>query len=83
MESMMGWSALLPMFAAAILGGLGRPIGAMIGGLIIGLAEELSTYPWIGDQPLLEPAYKTAVAFAIMVALLIWRPTGIFGAKTN
>jgi branched-subunit amino acid ABC-type transport system permease component len=83
MESMMGWSALLPMFAAAILGGLGRPVGAMMGGLIIGLAEELSAYPWIGDQPLLEPAYKTAVAFAIMVALLIWRPTGLLGAKAN
>lgn len=83
MESMMGWSALLPMFAAAILGGLGRPVGAMMGGLIIGLAEELSTYPWIGDQPLLEPAYKTAVAFAIMVVLLIWRPTGLLGTKAN
>jgi branched-subunit amino acid ABC-type transport system permease component len=83
LESMMGWSVLLPMFAAAILGGLGKPVGAVLGGLIIGLSEELSTYPWIGDQPLLEPAYKTAVAFAILVALLIWRPTGLLGRKTN
>ena len=57
LHSMMGFYMLLPMFAAAILGGIGQPYGAMVGGLIVGLAEELSAYPWIGENPLLSPAY--------------------------
>lgn len=77
----MGWNLLLPIFAAAILGGIGRPYGAIAGGMIIGLAEELSTYPWIGDAPLLSPGYKSAVAFALMVAMLIWRPSGLFKGR--
>ena len=80
-ETRMGLKLLLPMFAAAILGGVGRPYGAMAGGLIIGLAEELSTYHWIGDTPLLSPGYKAGVAFAIMVAMLVWRPAGLFRGK--
>jgi branched-subunit amino acid ABC-type transport system permease component len=77
----MGWNLLLPIFAAAILGGIGRPYGAIAGGMVIGLAEELSAYPWIGEQPLLSPGYKTAVAFTLMVAMLIWRPTGLFRGR--
>ena len=77
LDPYMGWDLLLPMFAAAILGGIGRPYGAILGGLAIGLAEELSTYPWFGETPLVPPDYKTAVAFSIMVAMLIWRPTGL------
>lgn len=77
----MGWDLLLPIFAAAILGGIGSPYGAVAGGLVIGLAEELSSYPWIGDTPLLSPGYKTGVAFALMVALLIWRPSGLFRGR--
>src|SRR5262249_20636328 len=77
----MGWNLLLPLFAAAILGGIGRPYGAIAGGMVIGLAEELSAYPWIGDAPLLSPGYKTAVAFTLMVAMLIWRPTGLFKGR--
>ncbi|MBL6772665.1 MAG: branched-chain amino acid ABC transporter permease [Alphaproteobacteria bacterium] len=42
----MGFRMLLPMFAAAILGGIGRPVGAIVGGMVIGLAEELIAYPW-------------------------------------
>ncbi len=80
-DAMMGWSSLLPMFAAAILGGVGNPMGAAVGGIIIGCAEELSSYPIFGTGPLLSPAYKTAVAFAILVALLVWRPTGLFRGK--
>jgi branched-chain amino acid transport system permease protein len=49
--------------------------------LIIGLAEELSSYPWIGTEPLLNPGYKAGVAFAIMVGMLIWRPSGLFRGK--
>jgi branched-chain amino acid transport system permease protein len=78
---MMGFYMLLPMFAAAILGGIGQPYGAMVGGLVIGLAEELSSYPWIGGEPLLPPAYKGGVAFAVMVMMLIWRPSGLFRGR--
>jgi branched-chain amino acid transport system permease protein len=77
----LGWNLLLPMFAAAILGGIGKPMGAMAGGLIIGLAEELSTYNWIGDEALISPSYKTAVGFIIMVLLLIFRPRGLFKGR--
>jgi branched-chain amino acid transport system permease protein len=69
------WNILLPMFAAAIVGGIGRPYGAIAGGLLIGIAEELST-------ALIEPAYKPAVAFVIMVVVLLWRPTGIVKGTT-
>jgi branched-chain amino acid transport system permease protein len=77
----LGWNLLLAMFAAAILGGIGKPMGAMAGGLIIGLAEELSTYNWIGDDSLVAPSYKTAVGFVIMVLLLIFRPQGLFRGR--
>ncbi|MEM1385282.1 MAG: branched-chain amino acid ABC transporter permease [Pseudomonadota bacterium] len=80
-ETNMGFKLLLPMFAAAILGGIGRPYGAVAGGLVIGIAEELSAYPWIGTAPLLPPGYKAGVAFAIMVAMLIWRPSGLFKGR--
>lgn len=76
LSSQMGWNLLLPMFAAAVLGGIGNPIGAALGALVVGIAEELVTYPWFGE-PLISPAYKSAVSFAILVALLIWRPTGL------
>ncbi len=77
----LGWNLLLPMFAAAILGGIGKPMGAIAGGYIIGLAEELSTFNWIGDDALVSPSYKTAVGFVIMVALLIFRPQGLFRGR--
>jgi len=70
----MGWNLLLPMFAAAILGGLGRPYGAIAGGLVIGGLEELSTIVIPGD-------YKSAVAFGVMVLVLIFRPQGIFKGR--
>lgn len=74
----MGWNILLAMFAAAILGGIGKPYGAFAGGLILGLAEELASAPIFFGQPLITPDYKIGVAFAIMVAVLILRPTGLF-----
>jgi branched-subunit amino acid ABC-type transport system permease component len=80
-DTNMGFKMLLPMFAAAILGGIGRPFGAVAGGLIIGIAEELSSYPWIGMEPLLNPGYKAGVAFAIMIGMLLWRPSGLFKGK--
>jgi branched-chain amino acid transport system permease protein len=80
-ESTMGFRMLLPMFAAAILGGIGRPFGAVLGGLVIGLAEELSAYPWIGNSPIISPGYKSGVAFSIMVLMLIIRPSGLFKGR--
>ncbi|UEX78682.1 branched-chain amino acid ABC transporter permease [Spiribacter halobius] len=66
----MGWTLLLPIFAATILGGIGRPYGAILGGFVIGCAMELSTL-------IIPGAYKPGVAFAIMVLTLIVRPQGI------
>jgi len=71
---LMGWHILLPVFAAAILGGIGNPYGAILGGLAIGIATELSTL-------ILPPVYKPAVAFLVIVAMLIWRPTGLFAGR--
>ena len=82
LETTMGFRMLLPMFAAAILGGIGKPYGAVLGGLVIGLAEELVSYPWIGDSALISPGYKSGVAFAIMIVMLIVRPSGIFKGRT-
>ena len=70
----MGWRLLLSIFAAAILGGIGKPYGAIAGGLLLGLASELSTL-------FISPAYKSAVAFAILVIMLIVRPTGLLGGR--
>ncbi|MGI9509510.1 MAG: branched-chain amino acid ABC transporter permease [Geminicoccaceae bacterium] len=80
-ETMMGFKLLLPIFASVILGGVGSPYGAMVGGLVIGIVEEISTYPWIGDAPLISPGYKAGVAFALMVIMLIWRPSGLLRGR--
>lgn len=74
---MLGFNVLLAAFAAAILGGIGRPWGAAFGGLILGVVEELSTYPVFDGDPLLAPAYKGGVAFAVLVLALIFRPQGL------
>lgn len=68
----MGWSIILPVFAAAILGGIGNAYGAMAGGIVIGLAQEVSTAFLPGE-------YKVAVSFFIMIAVLLFRPKGIMG----
>ncbi|MGF1500829.1 MAG: branched-chain amino acid ABC transporter permease [Paracoccaceae bacterium] len=77
----MGFHVLLPVFAAAILGGIGQPYGAMAGGLVIGIAQEMVAFPWIGGVPLISPSYKEGVAFALMVLILIVRPSGIFRGR--
>lgn len=81
LKPMMGFEILLPIFAAAILGGIGSPYGAMAGGLVIGIAQELVAFPWLGTGPLISPSYKEGVAFAIMVIMLIWRPSGLFKGR--
>ncbi|RMF89251.1 MAG: branched-chain amino acid ABC transporter permease [Methanobacteriota archaeon] len=73
-KPIMGWSLLLPIFAAVILGGIGNPYGAIAGGMIIGMSQELSV--------IVIPAhYKPAVSFAIMIAILFLRPEGLFGRR--
>ncbi len=70
----MGFTLILPMFAAAILGGIGSIYGAVLGGLIIGVAQSVSV-------AFINPGYKPAVAFVLMFLILLIRPTGILGAK--
>lgn len=69
-----GWNILIPIFAAVILGGIGSPWGALVGALVVGISMEAST-EWVS------PAYKTAVAFTIMLVILLVRPKGIVGGK--
>ncbi|MCR4265649.1 branched-chain amino acid ABC transporter permease [Nitratireductor sp. ZSWI3] len=68
----MGFDLLLPLFAAAILGGIGSVPGAMLAGLIVGLAEA-ATVQLVGAE------WRTAVAFVILVLVLLLRPQGLLG----
>jgi branched-chain amino acid transport system permease protein len=68
----MGWSFLLPLFAAVVLGGIGSPLGALVGGVILGVVQQVST-------AFLLPTYKPAVAFLVLIILLLVRPRGLFG----
>src|SRR5690606_6493036 len=72
----LGFLLLLPIFAAAILGGLGSPQGALVGGLIVGVVQEVS----VSFGPL-GPGYKFAVAFVILILVILVRPRGLFGAR--
>jgi branched-chain amino acid transport system permease protein len=87
---------LLPIFAAAIVGGLGSPIGAIVGGFLIALSEVIVTYAWkkvityvVPDAwapdtlvQLLSTDYKFAVSFTILIIVLLFMPTGIFKGKS-
>ena len=64
---------LIPMIAAAVLGGIGQPYGAMVGGLVVGVSSELAA-------AYSNPNYKEVVAFAILIVMLLVRPRGLFGA---
>lgn len=72
LEPMMGLTNLIKSFAAVLLGGAGNVWGALLGGLFIGVAENLGV-------AFLSPGYKDAVSFALIVLLLLFRPAGIFG----
>lgn len=88
---------LLPIFAAAIVGGVGHPYGALAGGFVVGMTETLavfnwafllrpfeSLFPWI-DLPrnlaFVPTEYKITIPFFILLAILVWRPTGLFKGK--
>ncbi len=70
----MGFDLLLPLFAAAIVGGIGSVPGAMLGGFLVGIGEALAI-PVIGAE------YRAAVAFLLLIAVLVVRPAGLFGAR--
>ena len=83
---------LLPIFAAAVVGGIGQPIGAIAGGFIIAFSEVTLTYAYkkfvsyFGVETdsllqLLSVEYKFAISFVILVVVLLIRPTGIFKGK--
>ena len=85
---------LLPIFASAIVGGLGNPLGAIAGGFIIAYSEVAVTYAWKkvatyaipgfeaeGLMQLLSTEYKFAVSFAILIIVLLFKPTGLFKGK--
>ncbi|MCF6429433.1 branched-chain amino acid ABC transporter permease [Leisingera sp. MMG026] len=86
---------LLPIFASAIVGGLGSPLGAIAGGFIIAFSEVTITYAWKkvlnyglpdslapdGLVQLLSTDYKFAVSFAILIVVLLFKPTGLFKGK--
>ncbi len=96
----LSYSIILPIFAAAIVGGVGQPYGAIAGGLLVGFSETLAVFNW---SVLLRPLrpylpefidipaklafvpteYKIVVPFFILVAVLIWRPTGLFKGRVN
>lgn len=89
---------LLPIFAAAIVGGLGNPLGAIAGGFVIAFSEVIVTYVWnlvlkyILPEAWMPPPgvniqlittdYKLGVSFGILIVVLLFRPTGIFKGKS-
>ncbi len=75
----MGFAVLLFLFAAVILGGIGSAYGALLGGMIIGIASEVSKYLLFING--IDSAYSPAVAFAVLVVMLIVRPQGLLGGE--
>jgi len=75
-EPFMGVIPGLKAFVAAVLGGIGNVTGAALGGLLLGLAEVLI----VALQPELS-GYRDAIAFCILIVILLTRPTGIMGEK--
>ena len=89
------YNLLLPIFAAVIVGGIGKPIGAVVGGFIIAFSEVIVTYAYKkvltyvlpadmapdGLVQLLSTEYKFAVSFVILVIVLLVKPTGLFKGK--
>ena len=69
----MGFTPALLAFTAAVLGGIGNIRGAMVGGVVLGLFMYVPIY-WIN-----QPFYEPVIGFAILVLVLLIRPTGLFG----
>lgn len=87
----------MPIFAAAIVGGLGNPVGAIVGGFLIAFSEVTVTYAFkkvviylvpenlepTGLLQLLSTDYKLAVSFTILIIVLLIKPTGLFRGKAT
>lgn len=73
-DPLTGFRLILSIFAAAVLGGLGSIPGAVAGALVIGIAEEWTVL-------LIAPNYRTAISFLIILVVLTFRPTGLFGER--
>ena len=73
-------------FTAAVLGGIGNLLGAMLGGLVIGLVQSLVLYIPDRDLPFGLPgggtAWSQAIVFAILILILVFRPSGLLGQQT-
>ncbi len=68
----LGFSLILSIFAAVVVGGIGNAYGALAGGILIGLAQEWATL-------VIEPSFKVAVGFGMLILVLLVRPRGLFG----
>ena len=71
-DFVMGYSAGLKAFTAAVLGGIGNIKGAMVGGLLLGVIESVAV-------TFINPAFKDVIAFGVLILVLMFRPEGIFG----
>jgi len=79
MKPELGFTLLLPLFAGAVLGGLGSPQGALVGAMIVGISQEVFVGIDLPFPPFGVPGYKPAVAFSILILILLVRPRGLFG----
>jgi branched-chain amino acid transport system permease protein len=81
----LGWFAGLKAFTAAVLGGIGNIRGAMLGGLALGIIESLGVTVLSLTAPVtgFGVAYKDMIAFAVLIAVLVFRPTGILGERVS
>ena len=89
----MGFAIIIPVFCATIMGGIGNPYGAMLGALVLGLAENFGLYINFGkilnlggifnfNKDLFIPTgYKPAISFVILIVVLLIKPRGILGKK--
>ena len=73
----LGFQILFLIFTSVVLGGIGSAYGALVAGVVLGLAMELST--WNGLAGGLDARFKPVLAFLALIALLLWRPQGLFG----
>ena len=73
-DPLTGFRFILPIFAAAVVGGLGSIPGAALGAMVVGIGEELSVL-------VLSPSYKSAVGFIAIVIVLAFRPRGLLGER--
>jgi branched-chain amino acid transport system permease protein len=78
----MGFIPGLKAFTAAVLGGIGNPVGAFLGGMVLGLIESIGPSLFIGGLGVPAPyQLKDAIAFTVLVLVLIFRPSGILGER--